>query len=314
MKASRLLLATALSGLFLLSAQAVDDPATTGSGNVDVGGLRVRGADGHERKIDLGPDDKLTFPLPPASFDVERKGIAHGKMELIDYDSKTVGVSRKMTVYTPPGYSADHKYPVLYLLHGVGGDETEWRHYALVDIILDNLLAEGKLAPMIVVMPNGRARPDDRAPRNPFTADNSAAFAKFEGDLFADVIPAIQARYSVQADREHRALAGLSMGAGQSLNFGLSHLDTFAWIGAFSPAPNTKPPAELLPNPSAVRDSLKFLWLSCGNHDGLFGIAKGVHTYLKQNNVPHVWQVDGNAHDTPEWRNSLYLFSQRIFR
>ena len=104
------------------------------------------------------------------------------------------------------------------------------------------------------------------------------------------------------------------MGARQSLNFGLTHLDKFAWIGAFSPAANTKRPAQLVPDPAAAIQKLKLLWLSCGNKDSLINIAQGVHASLKEKNVPHIWQVDGNAHDTLEWRNCLYLFSQRIFR
>ena len=165
---------------------------------------------------------------------------------------------------------------------------------------------------MIVVMPNGRAQKNDRAEGNIFAA--APAFAAFEKDLLKDVIPTIEARYSVQADREHRALAGLSMGGGQSLNFGLAHLDTFAWVGGFSSAPNTKPPAELVPDPAAAKEKLKLLWVACGNKDGLIRISQGVHAYLKEKDVPHVWHVDGHAHDPTEWRNNLYLFSQRIFR
>ena len=138
---------------------------------------------------------------------------------------------------------------MLYLLHGIGGDETEWQRFAKPNVLLDNLLAEGKVTPMIVVMPNGRAQKNDRAEGNVFAA--APAFAAFEQDLLKDVIPTIEARYSVQADREHRALAGLSMGGGQSLNFGLAHLDTFAWVGGFSSAPNTKPAAELVPDPAS---------------------------------------------------------------
>jgi enterochelin esterase-like enzyme len=175
-------------------------------------------------------------------------------------------------------------------------------------------LREGKIDGdllMIVVMPNGRAQANDRAEGNIFS--HGAAFANFEQDLLKDVIPTIESRYSAQADREHRALAGLSMGGGQSLNFGLGHLETFAWVGAFSPAPNSKPPEQLVPDPAAATQKLKLLWLSCGNQDGLISISRGVHAYLKEENVPHVWHVDGNAHDSPEWRNNLYLFSQRIF-
>lgn len=263
------------------------------------------------RGITLGPDDKPAFDDPPAGITARRDGIPHGRLEMIEYDSRTVGTKRKMQVYTPPGYSADKKYPVLYLLHGIGGDETEWQRFAKVDALLDNLVADGKAVPMIIVMPNGRAQKNDRADAG-FAA--APAFAKFESDLLDDVIPAIQSRYSTYTNREHRALAGLSMGGGQSLNFGLTHLDTFAWVGGFSSAPNTRKPAELVPDPAAARDKLKLLWLSCGNKDGLFRISQGMHTYLKESNVPHVWHVDGNGHDATHWKNNLWLFSQRIFK
>ncbi len=273
---------------------------------------RGRGPGGFGGPIELEPDDKPAFDDPPAGFDVKRDDIAHGKLEMIEYDSKTVGTRRKMLVYTPPGYSADRKYPVLYLLHGIGGDETEWQRYAMPEILLDNLLADGKAEPMIIVMPNGRAQKNDRAEGNVF--ETAPAFANFEHDLLDDVIPAIEARYSVFTDREHRALAGLSMGGGQSLNFGLGHLETFAWVGAFSAAPNTKAPEQLVPDPAAARDRLKLLWLACGNKDGLIRISQGVHTYLKEHNVPHIWHVDSNGHDAIEWRNNLYLFVQHLFQ
>jgi enterochelin esterase-like enzyme len=262
--------------------------------------------------ITLGPDDKPAFDDPPADFNAVRADIPHGKLEMIQYDSKTVGTRRNMNVYTPPGYSADQKYPVLYLLHGIGGDETEWQRACKPEVILDNLIADKKVVPMIIVMPNGRAQENDRAEGNVFAA--APAFEKFEADLLNDVIPAIESRYSVIADREHRALAGLSMGGGQSLNFGLAHLDTFAWVGGFSSAPNTKPPAELVPDPAAAREKLKLLWLGCGNQDGLINISQGVHAFLKENNVPHIWHVDSHGHDGQEWSKNLYLFAQQIFK
>lgn len=274
---------------------------------------RPRGrAGGFGGPIVLGPDDKPAFDDPPAGIDKRREDIPHGKLEMIEYESKTVGTTRKMNVYTPPGYSKDKKYPVLYLLHGIGGDETEWERFAHPDIVIDNLLADGKAVPMIVVMPNGRAQKDDRPGPNPMAT--APAFATFERDLLDDVIPTIESRYSVEADREHRALAGLSMGAGQSLNFGLAHLDTFAWVGSFSAAPNTKPPEQLVPDPTAATRQLKLLWLSCGNKDGLIRISQGVHAYLKEKQVPHVWHVDGNGHDPTHWKNNLWLFAQRIFK
>lgn len=287
-------------------------PAAAPTSNASTGDRPRGGRGGFGGPIVLGPDDKPAFDDPPAGIDKPREGIPHGKLEMIEYESKTVGTTRKMNVYTPPGYSKDKKYPVLYLLHGIGGDETEWERFAHPDILMDNLLADGKVVPMIVVMPNGRAQTDDRP--GPNAMATAPAFAKFERDLLDDVIPAIQSRYSVEADREHRALAGLSMGGGQSLNFGLAHLDTFAWIGGFSSAPNTKPAEQLVPDPAAATRELKLLWLSCGNKDGLIRISQGVHAYLKEKQVPHIWHVDGNGHDPTHWRNNLWLFSQRVFK
>jgi enterochelin esterase-like enzyme len=262
--------------------------------------------------IVLGPDDKPAFPNPLEGFDKRREGIAHGKIELVEYDSKSVGNKRRTTVYTPPGYSAEKQYPVLYLLHGIGGDEEEWHHGGHPEIILDNLIAENKAVPMIIVMPNGRAQPNDRPGTNAMAT--APAFAKFDKDLLGDLIPFIESRYSVKKDREHRALAGLSMGGGQSLNFGLANLDTFAWIGGFSSAPNTRPAAELIPDPEKAKKELRLLYISCGNKDGLIRISQGVHAYLKQNEVPHIWHVDDHAHDFQHWKGSLYNFSQLIFQ
>ena len=281
--------------------------ASGASGDRGPGGRRGFGG-----PIVLGPDDKPAFPPPPDGFDKARDDIAHGKLAMVEYDSKSVGNKRKALVYTPPGYSADKKYPVLYLLHGIGGDEEEWRRGGHPEFILDNLIADKKAVPMIIVMPNGRAQPNDRAGTNAMAT--APAFAKFDKDLLGDLIPFIESKYSVEADRENRALAGLSMGGGQSLNFGLGNLDTFAWIGGFSSAPNTKPVAELVPDPEAAARKLKLLWISCGNKDGLIRVSQGVHSYLKEKNVPHIWHVDEHAHDFQHWKKALYEFSQLIFK
>ncbi len=275
-------------------------------------GARRGGRGGFGTPVELGPDDKPTFDDPPVNFRAVRDDIAHGRLEMIEYDSQTVGTRRKMQVYTPPGYNTDKKYPVLYLLHGIGGDETEWQRFCTPNVILDNLIADGKAEPMIIVMPNGRAQKNDRAEGNVYAT--APAFAAFEGDLLKDVIPAIEARYSVSRNRESRALAGLSMGGGQSLNFGLGHLDTFAWVGGFSSAPNTRAPAELAPDPAAARRQLKLLYLSCGNKDGLIRISQGVHNYLKEHDVPHIWHVDSHGHDANTWSKNLYNFAQLIFK
>lgn len=292
--------------------------AAAAQGNANGRGERQAGRQGRGGRggfggpIELGPDDKAAFPNPPEGYDKKREGIEHGKLEMVEYDSKSVGNKRKALVYTPPGYSAEKKYPVLYLLHGIGGDEEEWRRGGQPENILDNLIAEQKAVPMIIVMPNGRAQPDDRAGNNPMAT--APAFGRFDKDLLGDLIPFIESKYSVKKDRENRALAGLSMGGGQSLNFGLANLDTFAWVGGFSSAPNTKPAAELLPEPEKAKEQLKLLWLSCGNKDGLIRISQGVHAYLKEKEVPHVWHVDEHGHDFQHWKKALYNFAQLIFK
>jgi hypothetical protein len=129
------------------------------------------------------------------------------------------------------------------------------------------------------------------------------------------LIPFIDTDYPVLTRRENRALAGLSMGGGQALNFGLGHLDTFAWVGAFSAAPNTKAPSELVPNPAATAGSILKLWISCGTNDGLLYISQRTHDYLVQHNVPHIYNlVDGAVHEWKVWKYGLYHFSQLIFK
>lgn len=250
----------------------------------------------------------------PQGFDETREGIKKGKIDTITYFSRTVGVNRKAVIYTPPDFSKNKKYPVLYLLHGIGGDEREWLNGAKPQVILDNLYADGKIAPMIVVMPNGRAMKDDRAGGNVMEPEKVAAFATFEKDLLNDLIPYIQKNFPVYQDREHRAIAGLSMGGGQSLNFGLGNQDVFAWVGAFSAAPNTKAPKELVPDPSALKKTLKLLFISCGDNDGLVGFSKRTHDYLTENQVPHIYFIEPGGHDFKVWKNGLYMFSQLIFK
>ena len=250
----------------------------------------------------------------PVGFDTVRKDIPHGKVETLEYKSKTVGTNRKVSVYTPPGYSVDKKYPVLYLLHGIGGDENEWLKQGRPEVILDNLYAQNKLVPMIVVLPNGRAMKDDRAIGNIFDSIKVKAFANFEFDLLNDLIPFIQTDFSTLTDQKNRAIAGLSMGGGQSLNFGLGNLDTFAWVGGFSSAPNTKLPELLVPNPGEAISKLKLLWISCGDKDNLLKISERTHNYLIEKNVPHIWYIEPGKHDFVVWKNDLYLFSQLLFR
>jgi enterochelin esterase-like enzyme len=306
----------------------------------------------------------------PSGFASRRDSIEHGKVETVEYDSKSVGDTRKMTVYLPPGYSDGTKYPILYLLHGAGDNEGGWTRSGAADVILDNLFADKKIVPMIVVMPNGspqgprpgtvlagtimkRADADKNGivSREEFLAAAEALYKEldtgkldekqlatglnrlmpassapggrqrgfgdfvsgFQNDLLKDVIPYVESHYPVQADREHRAIAGLSMGGGQALTIGLRHLDLFAYVGGFSSAlfGNT---SALVSDPAAASKQLRLLWLSCGDQDRLMDASKAFHTSLEQKNVSHLWHVDSGAHTWPVWKNDLYLLAQRLFR
>jgi len=310
----------------------------------------------------------------PKGFDTKRKGIERGKVETVEYDSKTVGGKRKMVIYTPPGYSKEKKYPVLYLLHGAGDDETGWSRKGSAAVILDNLHADKKLVPMIVVMPNGFVRQaspgagaalaaalmkrGDSNKDGKLTLDELLAAVKqvykeadkdnkgkldekqlaeainrlvpaprpgrpggfrglgnnaFENDLLKDVIPYVEKHYSVQADREHRAIAGLSMGGGQALSIGLKRLDTFAWVGGFSSALFGRQ-SNLLSDPADAARKLRLLWVSCGDSDRLMSASKSFHGLLQEKKVPHVWHVDSGGHTWPVWKNDLYLLAQKLFR
>ena len=324
----RRLMTTSLAALLAVGYCAAQQPPAAGAAAPQAAG---RGRGGFGGLIELGPDDKAAFPDPPPGFNVKRENIPHGELTTVEYDSKSLATRRRMRIYTPPGYSATRKYPVLYLLHGIGGTDAEWTEACHANNVIDNLLADGKVRPMIMVFPDGNssrtvadlaaggrgaAPPGGRgAGAGRGRGMNMEAWlTPFENDLLHDILPFIDSHYSVYTDRDHRALAGLSMGGGQTLNIGLVHPETFAYVGGFSSAPDTRmPPSALVPDPS-VPKQLKLVWLGCGNKDGLIRISQAVHQYLKENGVPHIWHVDGNAHDTTEWDNNLYLFGQHIFQ
>jgi enterochelin esterase-like enzyme len=319
-------------------------PAQNQAGGATQAAGRGRGSFGPPPE--LGPDDKQAFPDPPAGFNVRRDDIPHGTLTEAPYDSKALGTRRQIGVYLPPLYSSSRKYPVLYLIHGLGWNNREWTAIRHIDLVLDNLIADGLVEPMVLVFPNGDStmtladieavgtnpRMNQGNAQHPLGAAVGGGgetpgaarggrqgmnmepwLAPFENDLIREIIPFVDSHYSVYGDAGHRALAGLSMGGGQALNIGIVHPETFAYVGGFSSAPDTKRPPELVPDPE-VPKKLKLLWVACGNKDGLLRVSQGVHAYLKEKDVPHVWNVDGNAHDTPEWQNNFYHFTQKLFK
>ena len=266
---------------------------------------------GNMPKIDVKFNE---YVAAPDGFDKEKADITRGTIEETTYESKTVGTTRKVTVYLPPKYDKSKKYPVLYLLHGIGGDHKEWLQ-GVPGIIMDNLYAEQKAAPMIIVMPNGRALPNDKAEGNIYGQEMQQGFANFERDLIDDLIPFIQSKYSTYTDQAHRAVAGLSMGGGQSLNFGLGNLDQFAYVGGFSSAPNTKSPEQLIPDVEVTKKQNKLLWMVCGSDDRLMMFSSRLKAFCDEKDVPcTLIEYPGGKHDFVVWKYGLYNFAQLIFK
>jgi enterochelin esterase-like enzyme len=269
---------------------------------------------------DLPCEEKEEQKAPPG-FDQERD-VPHGKIAMESYESKSLGFTRPLTVYTPPGFSTERRYPVLYLLHGVGDDETGWQKKGSAHLILDNLYADKKAEPMIVVMPNGFAtKPGEPRPgRDAPPEERRKAAAKFEEDLIQDAIPWIEAHYPAAADPAHRALAGLSMGGGQTLRIGPRHPDLFAWLGVFSAGIRKRADGGLddvtatYPEAEKLNAALKLFWVSCGDRDAGLEGAKTFEQLLTDKQIRHVWHLDSGAHEWPVWKNDLYGVAQRLFK
>jgi enterochelin esterase-like enzyme len=247
--------------------------------------------------------------VPPQGFDARNGGIPHGTVAAsLSYPTRNHG-QRKVTVYTPPGYSSAQKYPVLYLHHGIGGNEVSWigrgSNEGNADNVMDDLYSRQLATPMIVVMPDGNVQD---------AGDAFSAFAAHEDVLLNDLIPFIEKNYSARTDADGRAIAGLSMGGGQTFNFGFPHTDVFHYIGPYSAAPNTKQPAETIKDVATVKANVRFVFIACGGADGLIGNSSMYHDFLNQNAVPHMYQVEpGEGHNKTVWNRSLYNFAQRIF-
>jgi len=247
---------------------------------------------------------------PPAPWDF-RAEVPHGTMHWHDYVPKSLGVQRRLHVYTPPGYEreAAKKFPVLYLVHGFSDNDAGWSVHGKANWILDNLIAAGKARPMIVVMPDGHAlAPESR--RQDYGGANNAAF---EHELVDDVIPMIEATYRAQPDAGHRALAGLSMGGGHTLYTGLRHLDKFTALGTFSAGIPQRDGADALLDAQAINHALKLLWMGCGKSDGLMERNRKLHETLTEKGIQHTWVESEGGHEWPVWRNYLIQFAGLIF-
>ncbi|MBE6063582.1 MAG: esterase family protein [Clostridium butyricum] len=260
----------------------------------------------------------------PSEFDTKKAEIKYGDLKEVSYYSKTTGNTRKCNVLLPPDYSKNKKYPVLYLLHGIGGDHKEWLGGNPAEII-GNLQAEGHCAEMIVVMPNVRASYDDACPKDILSFENINAFDNFINDLNNDLMPFITSNYSTKEGRENTAIAGLSMGGRESLFIGFTEPEKFAYIGAFSPAPGLLPektlnyPGQFTPDKFTLnRNSENFpkLILICnGNTDSVVHNNPNIyHETLLKNDVQHLWYTIDGDHNFIVWKHGLYNFVKRIFK
>jgi enterochelin esterase family protein len=206
---------------------------------------------------------------------------------------------------------------VLYLFHGANADEAAWTKLGHVNLILDNLLAAGKMKPYLVVMPFGYPSPPSVPTARPVGGLLSVT-EEFSKDLLGDVIPYVQAHYQVYTDRDHRAIAGLSMGGIESLQIGLNHLDQFSYVGGFSAAvtpaefPKTFP--SVIANPQSVNRQLHLLWIGCGTDDGLFGASTSFSKFLDDSQVKHTFYKIPGAHTWIVWRQFLNEFAPQLFQ
>lgn len=252
---------------------------------------------------------------PPALWQV--RDVPHGSVD-VNWQRSAVlsGDTRQIWVYLPPGYEKNPavRYPVLYLLHGSGDTPAAWTMAGNANIILDNLIAEKKARPMIVIMPGGHAVPFGSAPE--IQAKNSPLMEEY---MIKEVLPWAETKYRIQPGRQHHAIAGLSMGGGQTLNIGFAHLDLFSHIGVFSSAVGQefadrfKP---LLDNPKDTNTKLKLFWVGIGDQDRIFSgeRAKVFQEILKKGDLRHTWRIiEGGAHTWPVWRLCLSEFAPLLF-
>jgi len=244
----------------------------------------------------------------PLIYDFQN--VPHGVVRMHTYDSKATGGKRNMQVYTPPGYDRDTntRYPVLYLFHGSGDNDATWVALGRAHLIMDNLIAQGKARPMIIVMTDGHAVPNTPEMRG----RNTETFSR---DLLGDVMPLIESSYRVKNDRMNRAIIGLSMGGGQSLTIGLNHPELFAWVGGMSSSVNAPEQtfATALADAKTTNSKYKLLWIAIGKDDFLLKANQSFDELLTAKGIKHTFKLTEGNHSWPVWRRYLVDFAPLIF-
>ncbi|QEH34939.1 Carbohydrate acetyl esterase/feruloyl esterase precursor [Aquisphaera giovannonii] len=274
-------------------------------------------------------DSMLLVPGEESEFEAT-KDVPHGEVRQAWYRSATLGEPRRLHVYTPPGYDqGTEKYPVFYLLHGAGDDDSGWSTIGRAGFIMDNLIASGKARPMIVVMPNGSLPRPTNFPRTaPGTAPSPEARAameaiqnRFTDELLKDVAPFVEGHYRVLPGVENRALAGLSMGGGQTLRLITTNPDRFAYVGIWSaglfggnPDEWEKRNAAFLDQAKAFNGTVKLLSIRVGDGDFALAGTKNLDEVLSRHDVKHELTINDGGHTWINWRKYLSEFAPRLFR
>lgn len=240
----------------------------------------------------------------------EEQQVPHGTMHIHKYQSKSLDVTRELYVYTPPGYETSRgtKYPVLYLFHGFGDSADAWTVIGRANFIMDNLIAKNKVRPFVIVMPYGHT------PSSPPVMRSIGRYKAYEKDMVEDVIPYVRKCYRVSPEQKDRAIAGLSMGGGQSLTIGLGNLDLFGWVGAFSSAIPEQDLGKLLAEPESINEKLELLWIGCGRKDFLFEANQKFLERLTAEKIKHVGNITDGAHEWRIWRNYLNELAPLLFK
>ena len=245
--------------------------------------------------------------------------VPHGTISQVWYNSPALKLNRRMYVYTPPGYDASKdKYPVLYLLHGGGGDEDAWTALGRANYILDNLIAQGKAKPMIIVMTNGNAFQTSSlrtAPNTPeITRETFMKYAGlFETSLVRDVIPYIEKNYRVKATKDSRAIAGLSMGGMQTITASIEYPDVFGYIGVFSSGIFQPGPGQEEKFVALKKAGFKKYWVACGKDDFVMESNKRLLDMLKKTDIKHEYFENEGGHTWANWRTYLSMFAPMLF-
>ncbi len=257
----------------------------------------------------------------PASLPWEVSDVPRGELHHHFYRSRLVDDDRDFYVYTPPDYDpgANQEYPVLYLLHGFSDAANGWSSVGQANVILDNLIAQRKAKPMIVVMPLGYGDPGIVTRGWTAWGDKELAkrnFSRFTDALLSEVMPQVERSYKVKKDRESRAITGLSMGGSESLLTGLNHLDKFAWVGAFSSGglDNQEFSAEFPAVDASANKKLKLLWIACGTEDGLIKVNRQFKAWLKDKGVQYTDVETPGMHTWMVWRRNLATLAPMLFR